>query len=66
MVQHGQNITTCYKHNSELLKKQGERVRAGEAIAIMGNTGKETTGPHLHFEIWIDGTAVNPEEYIRF
>ena len=66
MVQHDQNITTVYKHNSELLKKQGDRVRAGEAIAIMGNSGKETTGPHVHFELWIDGVAVNPADYISF
>jgi murein DD-endopeptidase MepM/ murein hydrolase activator NlpD len=66
MVQHDQNITTVYKHNAELLKKQGDRVRSGEAIAIMGNSGKETTGPHIHFEIWIDGVAVNPAEYVSF
>ncbi len=66
VIQHAQNITTCYKHNSELLKKQGDRVRAGEAIAIMGNSGKETTGPHLHFEIWMNGSALDPEEYISF
>lgn len=66
IIQHDQNITTCYKHNAELLKKQGERVRAGEAIAIMGNSGKETTGPHLHFEIWMNGAALDPQEYISF
>jgi murein DD-endopeptidase MepM/ murein hydrolase activator NlpD len=66
MIQHDQNIITCYKHNAELLKKQGEKVKAGEVIAIMGNSGKETTGPHLHFELWVNGNPINPEEYISF
>ena len=66
MIQHDQNIVTCYKHNAELLKKQGDKVKAGEVIAIMGNTGKETTGPHLHFELWVNGNPINPEDYIRF
>ena len=66
MIQHDQNIVTCYKHNAELLKKQGDKVKAGEVIAIMGNTGKETTGPHLHFELWVNGNPINPEDYISF
>jgi murein DD-endopeptidase MepM/ murein hydrolase activator NlpD len=66
VLQHDQNIVTSYKHNSELLKRQGEKVKAGEVIAIMGNTGKETTGPHLHFEIWMNGNPINPEDYISF
>jgi len=65
-IQHEQNLVTVYRHNAELLKIQGDKVRAGEAIAIMGNSGKETTGPHLHFEMWLNGIAVNPEEYIKF
>ena len=65
-LQHEQNLVTVYRHNSELLKIQGDKVRAGEAIAIMGNSGKETTGPHLHFEMWLNGNSVNPEEYIKF
>ncbi len=66
IIQHDQNIVTCYKHNSELLKRQGEKVKAGEVIAIMGNTGKETTGPHLHFELWVNGNPINPQDYISF
>lgn len=66
VIQHDQNIITSYKHNAELLKKQGEKVKAGEVIAIMGNSGKETTGPHLHFELWVNGNPINPEDYISF
>lgn len=65
-LQHEQNLITVYRHNAELLKIQGDKVRAGEAIAIMGNSGKETTGPHLHFEMWLNGVSINPEEYIKF
>lgn len=65
-VQHEKNITTIYKHNSVLLKKTGDKVKAGEAIAVIGNTGKLTSGPHLHFELWQDGVAVNPTKFINF
>lgn len=65
-IQHEQNLVTVYCHNAELLKIQGDKVRAGEAIAIMGNSGKETTGPHLHFEMWLNGVSINPEDYIKF
>ena len=65
-LQHQQNLVTVYRHNAELLKIQGDKVRAGEAIAIMGNTGKETTGPHLHLEMWLNGSSINPEDYIKF
>lgn len=65
-VQHKNNLLTVYKHNSRLLKKQGDKVNEGDIIAVMGNTGKETTGPHLHFEMWLNGVSLNPEEYIKF
>jgi murein DD-endopeptidase MepM/ murein hydrolase activator NlpD len=65
-VQHINNVVSFYKHNSSLLKKVGDKVKAGEAIAIIGNTGEQTSGPHLHFELWKDGRALNPVEYIRF
>jgi len=65
-IQHPANIISIYKHNGRLLKKQGERVKAGDAIAIVGNTGELTTGPHLHIEIWQNGAPVNPEDYIVF
>ncbi len=65
-VQHKNNLLTVYKHNASLLKKEGDKVKGGEVIAVMGNTGKETTGPHLHFEMWMNGVSLNPEEYIKF
>lgn len=65
-IQHGSNLISVYKHNAELLKKTGERVNAGEAIAIVGNSGELTTGPHLHFELWYEGKPLNPEQYIDF
>ncbi len=65
-IQHANNIITFYKHNSALLKKAGSRVKAGEAIAIIGNTGTFSNGPHLHFELWYKGKTVNPTDYIMF
>jgi murein DD-endopeptidase MepM/ murein hydrolase activator NlpD len=65
-VQHENNLLSIYKHNSVLLKDQGERVVAGEAIAIIGNSGKWSSGPHLHFELWYNNNPVNPEQYILF
>ncbi len=65
-IQHSGNMVSIYKHNSSLLKKTGEYVNAGELIAIIGNTGEQSTGPHLHFELWIDGSAVDPKKYISF
>ena len=65
-IQHENNLVSVYKHNSELLKKEGDRVKAGEVIAFMGNTGELTTGPHLHFELWHMGTPLDPEQYIDF
>ncbi|MDF2437749.1 MAG: peptidase [Bacteroidota bacterium] len=65
-VQHTNNIISVYKHNSVLLKKVGDYVKAGEAIAIIGNSGEQTTGPHLHFELWYNGKAMNPQDYMVF
>jgi murein DD-endopeptidase MepM/ murein hydrolase activator NlpD len=65
-VLHQNNLFSIYKHNSVLLKKEGETVSAGEAIAIIGNSGKWSSGPHLHFELWQNGIAINPEQYILF
>ncbi len=65
-IQHSNNTITFYKHNSALLKKVGDFVKAGEAIAIVGNTGKLTSGPHLHFELWHNGKPMDPKEFVIF
>jgi len=65
-IQHANNLVSVYKHNSILLKKVGDRVEAGDSIAIIGNSGELTDGPHLHFELWYNGTPLNPRDYIAF
>lgn len=65
-LQHKNGFVSVYKHNELLLKEPGEQVVAGEAIALVGNTGKLSTGPHLHFELWYNGKSVNPEDFIVF
>jgi len=65
-IQHDNNIVSFYKHNAELFKTAGMKVKAGDAIAIVGNSGELTTGPHLHFELWNDGNPLNPADYIVF
>lgn len=65
-IQHTNNIISVYKHNSALLKKTGEFVKAGDPIAIVGDTGEQSTGPHLHFELWHNGSPVNPLEFMSF
>lgn len=65
-IQHANNIVSVYKHNSALLKRQGDPVRAGESIAFIGDSGDHSEGPHLHFEIWESGVPVNPGDYISF
>jgi murein DD-endopeptidase MepM/ murein hydrolase activator NlpD len=63
-IQHQTNMISIFKHNSVLLKKAGDFVKAGDIVAIIGNTGSLTTGPHLHFELWYNGVAVNPELFV--
>ncbi len=65
-IQHNNNLISVYKHNAELLQKVGTHVKAGDAIAIIGNSGELTTGPHLHFELWQNGVPLNPENFIVF
>ena len=65
-IQHEAQLVSVYKHNAELLKKTGDKVKAGEVIAIIGNTGEYSSGPHLHFELWYSGTAIDPEQFIDF
>lgn len=66
VVQHADNLVSFYKHNSKLLKKTGNFVSSGDVIAITGNSGELTTGPHLHFELWRDGGSVDPKQFITF
>ena len=65
-IQHQHNLISVYKHNSALLKKTGDYVKAGDAIAFIGNSGELSSGPHLHFELWYNGSPVNPKDYITF
>ena len=65
-IQHKKNLLSIYKHNSEVLKNTGEFVDAGEPIAIVGNSGEHSTGPHLHFELWHNGYPIDPEMFINF
>ena len=65
-IQHEDDLMSVYKHNSTLLKPQGARVKAGDPIAIIGNTGEQSSGPHLHFELWYQRNPVNPADFINF
>lgn len=65
-IQHENNLISIYKHNSTVLKKEGDKVKSGEAISIIGNSGENSKGPHLHFELWHNGLPINPEEFIVF
>ncbi len=65
-IQHSNNLFSFYKHNSALLKKVGDFVKAGEVIAVIGNSGELSEGPHLHFELWFNGTSLDPKKYIAF
>jgi murein DD-endopeptidase MepM/ murein hydrolase activator NlpD len=65
-IQHTRNIISIYKHNSAILTKAGDYVKAGEPVAIIGETGEFTTGPHLHFELWYEGKPVDPKDYIAW
>ena len=66
IVAHPGDYVSVYKHNKTLLKKVGQKVQLGDPIAIVGNTGENTTGPHLHFELWYQQAPVNPEDYMKF
>lgn len=65
-IQHANNFISIYKHNSEIAVKPGERVKAGDVIAIIGDEGMYSTGPHLHIELWQNGIPLDPEAYINF
>lgn len=63
MIDHGHGIVTKFGHMDKIFVKKGERVNRGDVIGLMGNTGR-STGPHVHYEVRINGTPVNPEKYI--
>ncbi len=63
-IQHADGFVSVYKHNQRLLKRLGDRVHDRETIAVSGNSGEVTTGPHLHFEIWHNGLAQDPRLYL--
>lgn len=65
-IQHHNNLVSICKHCAILFKKVGNLVRAGDIVALMGNSGEISTGPHLHFELWNEGVALNPEDFINF
>ena len=66
IIEHPNHLISVYKHNASLNKQQGDFVKSGEVIAAAGSTGELTTGPHLHFELWMDGHPLNPEDFIDF
>lgn len=66
ILSHPKNVISIYNHNEKLLKETGDLVLPGEAIALIGNTGKNSSGYHLHFELWENSTALDPETYFKF
>jgi len=66
LIQHAENIISVYMHNSSVTKKNNDLVKAGEVIGVVGNSGEGSLGPHLHFELWQNGSPINPLEYIDF
>lgn len=66
VIKHKSGLTSIYKHNSKIFKKQGDIVEAGEVIAVAGTTGELSTGPHLHFELWDNQQPLDPSKYIDF
>jgi murein DD-endopeptidase MepM/ murein hydrolase activator NlpD len=65
-IQHSNDLISVYKHNTKLLKKSGDKVKAGTPIALVGDAGELSTGPHLHFELWHKGEPIDPSNYINF
>ena len=66
IIDHGDELISVYKHNSSLTKTQGDFVKSREVIAVSGTSGELSTGPHLHFELWYNGTPLNPSTFIDF
>ncbi len=63
VIDHGHGMVTRYGHNDKILVKRGDKVKRGDTIALVGNTGR-STGPHVHYEVHLNGIPVNPEKYI--
>lgn len=66
IIDHGNNMISVYKHNSSLLKSEGDLVKSGEIIATAGSEGKLSTAPHLHFELWYNGYPIDPTQFMVF
>jgi len=66
LIQHPENIVSVYMHNSLLTKNNNDLVKSGEVIGVVGNSGESSSGPHLHFELWQNGSPINPLDYIDF
>ncbi|HEX8269263.1 MAG TPA: M23 family metallopeptidase [Flavobacterium sp.] len=66
ILRHNDGFISAYKHAAALTKSQGDIVRTGEVIALAGSTGTESTGVHLHFELWKDGYPIDPSQFIEF
>ncbi|MBO7278996.1 MAG: M23 family metallopeptidase [Bacteroidales bacterium] len=64
-IQHRDDLISVYKHNAKLLRQAGDKVTAGMPVAMSGNTGHLTTGPHLHFELWYRGMPIDPIKYMK-
>lgn len=65
-IQHDAEVVSIYKHNEKLIKNVRDKVTAGSPIALVGNTGSLSTGPHLHFELWYKGECMDPTKHINF
>lgn len=66
IIQHSGDILSIYKHNEKLLHKAGEAVKAGTPVGVLAASSSLTKGDHLHFELWYEGTAIDPVQYIKF
>ncbi len=66
IIQHKENLLSVYKHLEQIFPSIGDKVSVGKIIGIVGNTGENSTGPHLHFELWYKGQPINPENVMTF
>lgn len=66
IIEHADGFLSVYKHNKTVFKNPGAKVRTGDPVAVVGNSGENSDGPHLHFELWYNQAPVNPEDYMSF